>query len=131
MHCRSNFPFRKVPSTFDIELEDGMEDSAYLAHLEANLDRVFAFDPGIVLYQAGVDPLKEDALGKLHLSHEGLYRRDLFVLSECRIRGIPVSLALGGGYSRPIEPTLLAYEGTYRAVREVFKFRDSNKEPLK
>lgn len=120
MHCQSNFPFRKVSSTFDVELKDGVEDDEYLRLLRENIHRVFDFGPDIVLYQAGVDPLKEDALGKLNLSHSGLFQRDLFVMSECRKRRIPLSLALGGGYSRPIDATLEAYVGTYRALREVY-----------
>jgi hypothetical protein len=42
------------------------------------------------------------------------------VLKECRKHGIPVSLALGGGYAKPIDLTVEAYVGTYKAVREVF-----------
>jgi hypothetical protein len=42
------------------------------------------------------------------------------VLSECRKRGIPVSLSMGGGYAKPIDLTVEAHVGTYRMVREVF-----------
>jgi acetoin utilization deacetylase AcuC-like enzyme len=120
MHGAKNYPFRKVPSTIDIDLPDGTSDKEFLSILKEYLPKVFAFKPDIVLYQAGVDPLKEDALGRLSLTHEGLQERDRLVLKECRKHGIPVSLALGGGYAKPIDLTVEAYVGTYKAVREVF-----------
>ncbi len=120
MHGAKNYPFRKVPSTIDIDLPDGTSDKDYLAILKDYLPKVFAFKPDVVLYQAGVDPLKEDALGRLSLTHEGLQERDRLVLKACRKHGIPVSLALGGGYAKPIDLTVEAYVGTYKAVREVF-----------
>ena len=120
MHGGKNFPFNKVASTIDVELEDGTGDSEYLLLLKKNLPAVFEWKPDIVLYQAGVDPLKEDSLGRLELTKAGLLERDRIVLRECRKHGIPVSLGLGGGYSLPITHTVEAYAGTYRAVKEVF-----------
>lgn len=38
-----------------------------------------SFKPDLVLYDAGVDPHKEDSLGKLALSDAGLMRRELQV----------------------------------------------------
>lgn len=120
MHGAKNYPFRKVPSTLDVALPDGTDDQTFLDALTTHLPRVFDFGPDLVLYQAGVDPLKEDTLGRLALTHEGLMQRDRLVLSECKQRGIPVSLALGGGYANPIELTVEAHVGTYKVVREVF-----------
>jgi acetoin utilization deacetylase AcuC-like enzyme len=120
MHGEKNYPFRKVPSTLDIGLRDGTGDEEFLELLEKALPQVFAFEPEMVFYQAGVDPLKEDSLGKLSLTLDGLMRRDHMVLSECRKRGIPVSLSMGGGYAKPIALTVEAHVGTYRMVREVF-----------
>lgn len=120
MHGKNNYPFRKIPSTLDIELEDNTEDDQYLEILKENIRKVFEFEPELILYQAGVDTLKEDHLGRLSLSREGLMERDRIVLSESRKRIIPVSLALGGGYSRPIEHTVEAYCNTYKVVKEIF-----------
>lgn len=120
MHADKNFPFRKVPSTLDIALPDGTEDDVFLSHLEVALPKVFAFGPEIVLYQAGVDPLREDTLGRLSLSLEGLRLRDRMVFSACRKFGIPVSLALGGGYAKPVSLTVEAHTGTYREARSIF-----------
>lgn len=120
MHGEKNYPFEKIPSTLDINLQDNMEDEEYLSILENNLEKVFDFKPDIVLYLAGVDPLKEDALGRLSLTKEGLRQRDFIVLDECRKRNIPVSIGLGGGYAKPIGLTVECYAQTYEVVKEVF-----------
>ena len=97
-----------------------MGDDEYLELLKFNLLKLLSFDPELVLYQAGVDTLKEDSLGRLSLTKEGLLERDRMVFSECRKRNISISLGLGGGYSKPISHTVDAYCGTYKAAKEIF-----------
>ncbi|MBU6153746.1 MAG: histone deacetylase [Bdellovibrionales bacterium] len=120
MHGEKNYPFIKVPSHLDIALPDGTGDEVYLEHLQDGMIEVRRFDPDYIFYQMGVDPLKEDTLGKLDLSLEGLMRRDELVLSYAKRSGIPVSLALGGGYAKPIELSVRAYANTYRVAKRVF-----------
>jgi acetoin utilization deacetylase AcuC-like enzyme len=120
LHGRNNFPFRKVPSTLDVELPDGTGDADYLTALELALPGVFASAPELIFYQAGVDPLAEDTLGRLSLSHAGLMARDRMVLAACRARGVPVSLSLGGGYAKPIGLSVEAYVNTYRVAKAIF-----------
>ena len=122
MHGEKNFPFRKVASDLDIGLPDGIEDVAYIKILEEHLPAVWDFAPDIIFYQSGVDPLAEDKLGRMNLSHEGLMRRDEIILSECNRRNIPVSMAIGGGYADPIEASVTAYANTYRAAKEIYGF---------
>ncbi|MBB3034804.1 histone deacetylase family protein [Alteriqipengyuania lutimaris] len=99
IHAEKNFPVRKARSTLDIALRDGTDDEGYLAVLDQHLPRALdEFEPDIVLYQAGVDPHERDKLGRLALTDDGLERRDRFVISEARRRGLPVASALGGGY---------------------------------
>lgn len=117
-----NFPFRRVPSTLDVELPDGTGDDAYLAALHEPLARVLAFRPDIVLYLSGADPLKEDTLGRLSLSLAGLKARDRFVFGTFKRSAVPVSVAVGGGYAKPIEATVDAYANTFRTARQVFGF---------
>ena len=116
MHGERNFPFRKEFSTLDVELPDGVEDDVYLAALADHLPAVFAFRPDLILYQAGVDPLKEDRLGRMALTHRGLMERDRMVLGEARRRGVPVSIAIGGGYADPIDASVEAYANTWRVA---------------
>lgn len=122
MHGAKNFPFRKHASDLDVALEDGVEDTAYLQALAEHLPAVFDFRPDLVLYQSGVDPLVHDRLGRLALSFEGLMRRDRIVLGECAKRGVPVSMAIGGGYADPIEHSVTAYANTYRVAKELHRF---------
>jgi acetoin utilization deacetylase AcuC-like enzyme len=57
IHGAKNFPFRKVPSDFDIGLPDETDDRAYLAALGTALDAVAAFRPDLLLYLSGADAL--------------------------------------------------------------------------
>jgi acetoin utilization deacetylase AcuC-like enzyme len=54
--------------------------------------------PHLVLYNAGVDPHRDDRLGRLCLSDAGLLARDRLVLEACHQRRIPVATVIGGGY---------------------------------
>jgi len=121
MHGEQNFPFRKQRSSLDIGLPDGTGDEVYLDVLARHLPSILeAARPDVVYYQAGVDPLAEDALGRLSLTHTGLEARDTFVLEAARRSGRPVVVTLGGGYARPLEATVRAHIGTYRAARSVW-----------
>lgn len=120
VHGEKNYPFRKVPSTLDIGLRDGAGDDEFLEAVQTGLKAVQHFAPDYVFYQMGVDPLKEDVLGKLDVTHQGLIQRDQMVLGYCQQQQIPVSLALGGGYAKPIEMSVLAYANTYRVAKEIY-----------
>lgn len=122
LHGAKNFPFRRVPSDLDVELADGTDDRAYIDALADVLPAIEAFRPDILLYLSGVDPLREDRLGRLALTHEGLAERDRLVFEFCRRRGLPVSIAIGGGYADPIGASVTAYANTFRMAREVFGF---------
>jgi len=119
LHGRNNFPFRKQRSTIDVEIDDHTGDNAYLEVLDAVLPRAFAFDPEFVFYQSGVDPLKEDTLGKLDLSLEGLAARDRRVFTAVRNHGAPLVITIGGGYANPIELTAAAHAQTYRLAADL------------
>jgi acetoin utilization deacetylase AcuC-like enzyme len=121
IHGEKNFPFRKVASDLDIGLADGSGDAAFLEALASALQAVARFEPDLVLYLSGADPLAADSLGRLALTHDGLAERDRRVFAFCRASGIPVSVVLGGGYSRPIDDTVRGYVGTFRMLREVFE----------
>ncbi|MEZ4402924.1 MAG: histone deacetylase [Kofleriaceae bacterium] len=117
LHGARNFPFVKPPSDLDLPLADGADDAAVLAAVDAALAQVAArFMPDLVLYQAGVDPLAADQLGRLAMTTAGLAERDRRVLAHFRGRGVPVVLTLGGGYADPIEATIEAHLGTYRVA---------------
>lgn len=120
MHGEKNYPFIKVPSHLDIALPSGADDDLFLANLKIGLDEVKKFKPTFIFYQMGVDPLKEDRLGLMNLTFEGLKKRDEMVLSYAKDHQIPISLALGGGYAVPIELSVEAYANTYRVAKKIF-----------
>jgi acetoin utilization deacetylase AcuC-like enzyme len=119
MHGAKNFPFRKQRSSLDVELPDDCGDREYLETLEQHLPAAIE-GADIVFYQGGVDPLAEDTLGRLSLTHDGLRARDRMVFEAVRNRALPIVLTLGGGYARPIDLSALAHAGTYREARAVF-----------
>lgn len=99
IHAEKNFPVRKAHSTLDVPLPDGVEDAEYMETLERTLLPLLeGFAPDLVLYQAGVDPLAGDRLGRLALSYDGLIDRDRWISGVMTSRGIPFASALGGGY---------------------------------
>lgn len=121
VHGAKNFPFRKQRSSLDVELPDGCSDSEYIHALERHLPAVIdRARPDLLLYQAGVDPLEHDTLGRLKVSLAGLRLRDRIVALAAHDRGIPLVLTLGGGYARPIALSVQAHAATWREARSVF-----------
>ena len=115
-----NFPFRRVPSSLDIELPDGTEDRAYLAAVaDAQRGRRSRSAPTWCFISPAPIHCRRIPSAGSSLTHEGLAERDRFVFETFRRRGVPVSIAIGGGYARPIEATVEAYANTFRVAREV------------
>ncbi len=119
VHAASNFPLRKQCSDHDLPLPDGLEDDAYLAALGDLLpDLLSQVRPDLVLYNAGVDPHRQDRLGRLALSDMGLLQRDRLVLELCLRRGIPVATVIGGGYDA-LPDLVSRHSLVFRAAAEV------------
>ncbi len=113
LHGAKNFPFRKQISDLDVELADDTADEAYLGALERALEIVFERAcPELVIYLAGADPYVGDRLGRLGLSIAGLLARDQRVLETCRSSGVPVAVAMAGGYAQPIDDTVTIHFNT-------------------
>jgi acetoin utilization deacetylase AcuC-like enzyme len=119
LHGENNFPFRKQRSRIDIALPDGTGDVEYLQQLRGVMPRVAAFRPDVLFYQAGVDVLAEDRLGRIALSPEGLMQRDRLVFETVFDLTIPVVVTMGGGYAHPIERTVDAHAQCFRIAADV------------
>lgn len=118
IHGARNFPFTKEASDLDIELADGTADDEYLWHLERGLDETLERSrPQLAFYLAGADPYEDDRLGRLKLTMAGLARRDALVLGALRARGVPVAIAMAGGYARHIEDSVEIHANTLIAAR--------------
>lgn len=116
LHGEKNYPFRKVKSHLDVPLPEGIGDEEYLQALEKALKEIpQGFD--MIFYQAGVDNLKEDSLGTFNMTFEGLKLRDRMVFQFSK--GLPMAMAIGGGYAKPIDLTVEAHANTFKVAREL------------
>ena len=121
LHQHNNYPASKPPSSIDVDLPDGIGDDDYLAWLDNALSSgLRQFDPELICYVAGADPYREDQLGGLALTLEGLKRRDELVFRVAKARNIPVMVTYAGGYARKVEDTVTIHCNTVVAAREVF-----------
>ena len=120
IHQLNNYPDEKPKSTMDVDLPDGVGDEQYLHQLEEALTPAMcAFRPDLVVYIAGADPYREDQLGGLSLTKEGLARRDRLVLETALSNGVPVAVTLAGGYARDVNDTVEIHCNTARVASEL------------
>jgi acetoin utilization deacetylase AcuC-like enzyme len=112
IHHEHNYPAHKPPGSLDVGLPDAASDDEYLRALELALPRVFERTPELVIYVAGADPYRDDQLGGLNLTVQGLRLRDFLVMKTARTAGVPVAIVLAGGYARRIEDTVAIHAAT-------------------
>jgi acetoin utilization deacetylase AcuC-like enzyme len=121
LHQHNNYPLSKPPSSIDVDLPDGTGDDDYLAWLDNALSSgLRQFEPDLLCYIAGADPYREDQLGGLSLTIDGLKKRDELVFRVARARDIPVMVTFAGGYARKVEDTVTIHSNTVVAAKEVF-----------
>jgi acetoin utilization deacetylase AcuC-like enzyme len=121
LHQQNNYPLWKPPSSIDVDLPDGMGDDEYLAWLDNALSSGLRhFEPELICYIAGADPYREDQLGGLSLTIDGLKQRDALLFRVARARGIPVMVTYAGGYANNVEDTVTIHCNTVIAAKEVF-----------
>jgi acetoin utilization deacetylase AcuC-like enzyme len=121
MHGEANYPLHKEMSDKDIALLTGTTDATYLEQLDLAIERLFReVKPDFVLYQAGVDVLATDKLGKLSLSKMGCRQRDQLVLESCRKADVPVVVTMGGGYSLRLADVVDAHTNTFTTALRLY-----------
>jgi len=121
LHQANNYPAWKPPSSIDVNLPDRTGDVEYLRWLDNALSSgLRQFQPDLLCYIAGADPYKEDQLGGLSLSIEGLKQRDQLVFRVAKARGIPVMVTYAGGYARNVQDTVTIHCNTVVAAKETF-----------
>jgi acetoin utilization deacetylase AcuC-like enzyme len=121
LHQHNNYPLYKPPSSIDVDLPDGLGDDDYLAWLDNALSSgLRQFEPDLICYIAGADPYREDQLGGLDLTVDGLKRRDELVFRVARAQNIPVMVTYAGGYALNVEDTVTIHSNTVVAAKENF-----------
>jgi acetoin utilization deacetylase AcuC-like enzyme len=113
VHCDVNFPFRKSSSNHDLPIASQSGDIRYLEAVEEALDLCFEHQPELLLFQAGVDALAADALGKLNVTRTGMQQRNEIVFERAHNHNVPVVVFMGGGYAKPLEDTIDAFEDLF------------------
>ena len=125
LHQQNNYPVFKPPSSLDLNLPDAIGDGEYLACLGSALSLGLSkFEPELICYLAGADPYREDQLGGLSLTIEGLKKRDALVFQIAKAERIPVMVTLAGGYAQNVEDTVTIHCNTVIAAKEVFAAGD-------
>ena len=122
MHQQANYPELKPSSDLDLGLEDGITDSEYLDLLDRHLRRILpGHAPELAFYLAGADPYREDQLGCLGLTIEGLRARDEMVFGHLYANDVPAAVVLAGGYARNTDDTVEIHANTVREAARVLK----------
>jgi len=121
LHQHNNYPAFKPHSSIDVDLPDGIGDDDYLAWLDHALSSgLRQFEPDLICYLAGADPYREDQLGGLDLTIEGLKKRDELVFRVAKTRDIPVMVTYAGGYAQRVEDTVAIHCNTVVVAKEIF-----------
>jgi len=121
LHQFNNYPSAKPPSVIDVDLRDGVEDGEYLDRLGGALQVAMSFAPDLLIYLAGADPYREDQLGGLALTMDGLKRRDQLVFETALAESVSVAVVLAGGYARDTDDTVTIHCNTAKAAREALQ----------
>jgi acetoin utilization deacetylase AcuC-like enzyme len=117
LHGARNYPFKRIPSDLDVDLESGTGDDDYLIALSQALDHAIPHaEAELAFYLAGADPWHGDRLGRLALTKEGLLARDELVLDRLRAAGAAVCVVLAGGYAEDVRDTVDIHAATVGAV---------------
>jgi len=120
IHQFNNYPSEKPPSSLDIHLADGIGDTDYLDRLGNGLRAALSvFKPELVVYAAGADPYREDQLGGLSLTFDGLMERDRLVIWTALTHHVPVAIVLAGGYAINVRDTIIIHANTAAVARDV------------
>ena len=121
MHGEHNYPFHKEKSDLDIGLKDGTDGKTYLGILSETLPQLIkSVQPDFAFYLSGVDILSTDQFGKLNVSIEACKQRDELVFNLLKKNNIPVTVAMGGGYSKDVKIIVEAHCNTFRLASAIF-----------
>ena len=119
IHSKKNYPLVKQKSDKDIELEDNITDDDYLNTVSKSLEIVNKMNFDFVFYVAGVDIHKNDKLGKLNISTEGIVKREKMVIKNFYKNNIPLCGVLGGGYNKDFDHLVYLHSILHRTCHGI------------
>ena len=119
IHSKKNYPLVKQKSDKDIELEDNITDDDYLNTVSKSLEIVNKMNFDFVFYVAGVDIHKNDKLGKLNISTEGIVKREKMVIKNFYKNNIPLCGVLGGGYNKEFDHLVYLHSILHRTCHGI------------
>jgi len=120
IHQEHLYP-KKEKSDLDIGLDFKAGDEEYLQKLDRAINKIQnEFGPEFIIYLAGADPYIFDQLGNLHLTIEGLIKRDQMVIGRAHEKNISVAVVLGGGYAQEPEDTIAIHCNTARVMKKKY-----------
>lgn len=121
-HCEENYPQIKQDAGINIAVPKGANDSTYLSILKGTLPALLAeHKPDFIFYDAGVDVHKDDRLGYVNLTDDGVLARDKYVIETCRALNLPTACVIGGGYDRQEEKVAWRHSLLHQAANQVWQ----------
>ena len=119
IHSKKNYPLIKQKSDQDIEVEDDITDEEYLNTVSRSLEIVNKMNFNFVFYVAGVDIHKNDKLGKLNISTEGIMEREKMVIKNFYKNNVPLCGVLGGGYNKDFDHLVYLHSILHRTCHGI------------
>jgi acetoin utilization deacetylase AcuC-like enzyme len=121
-HCEENYPQIKQTAGINIAIPKGANDQEYLSILKSTLPTILAeHQPDFIFYDAGVDVHKDDRLGYVNLSDDGIFARDKYVIETCVALNLPTACVIGGGYDRQEEKVAWRHSLLHQAANQIWK----------
>jgi acetoin utilization deacetylase AcuC-like enzyme len=80
-----------------------------------------AYQPDVIIYDAGVDIHQDDELGYLNVSLDGLLARDVSMFTLAKRHQIPIAAVVGGGYRTDHTQLVELHMQLFKAAFEVFQ----------
>lgn len=130
--CGTGMGAFEGPRSLVRRVPPGSEQQAH-QYLREALELIAQRRPGLVIYQAGMDPHRDDPLSRSKMSGEFLFHRDEFVMKTLFIElGIPFFFVLAGGYQEPMAEKLVplhvkTFEAASRVINQNPKENQSPK----
>ena len=121
VHCAGNLFSQRQISDIDVDIPNGCKGDEYLKQLSHWLPFLFEnIKPQLIFFQAGVDILENDRLGKLALTRDDVRKRNSLIYEASIKHDIPLVVTMGGGYPKDINPESVSFKEVIGAHTDVY-----------